>query len=84
MLIVGAKGFAKELLQHFHNNNETENLYFFYDLSDQKNKNFQFHYYFYNIFTIIISLMVETNAYCVTIENHCLCAFCFYHHNAPL
>lgn len=37
MLIVGAKGFAKELLQHFHNNNETENLYFFDDVSDQLN-----------------------------------------------
>lgn len=34
MLIVGAKGFAKELLQYFHNNNYTEDLCFFDNVSE--------------------------------------------------
>ena len=34
MLVIGAKGFAKELLQHFHNSQETENLYFYDDVNE--------------------------------------------------
>jgi len=37
MLIVGAKGYAKELLQHFHNTGRTDNLYFFDNISDDIN-----------------------------------------------
>lgn len=33
MLIAGAKGFAKELLQHFHNQNKIKDLYFFDNIS---------------------------------------------------
>jgi sugar O-acyltransferase (sialic acid O-acetyltransferase NeuD family) len=33
MLIVGAKGYAKELLQHFHNNNKLNDLVFYDDVS---------------------------------------------------
>jgi sugar O-acyltransferase (sialic acid O-acetyltransferase NeuD family) len=34
MLIVGAKGYAKELLQHFHKKNQLNNLLFYDDVSD--------------------------------------------------
>ncbi|MBG6062953.1 sugar O-acyltransferase (sialic acid O-acetyltransferase NeuD family) [Flavobacterium sp. CG_9.1] len=34
MLIVGAKGFAKEVLEVLHQNNETENLVFYDDVND--------------------------------------------------
>ena len=34
MLIVGAKGFAKEVLEIFHQKGETENLHFYDDVSD--------------------------------------------------
>jgi len=33
MLIVGAKGFAKELLQNFHNSNDLKNLFFYDDVT---------------------------------------------------
>ena len=33
MLIVGAKGFAKEVLEIFHQNNELENIIFFDDVT---------------------------------------------------
>lgn len=33
MLIIGAKGFAKELLQYFHNSNDLKNLFFYDDIS---------------------------------------------------
>ena len=34
MLIVGAKGYAKELLQHFHNKNQLNDLVFYDDVSN--------------------------------------------------
>ena len=34
MLIIGAKGFAKELLEIFHQNNQTSNLSFYDDVND--------------------------------------------------
>lgn len=34
MLIVGAKGFAKEILQHFHNENQLKDLVFYDDVSN--------------------------------------------------
>lgn len=34
MLIVGAKGFAKEVLEILHQNSQTENLYFYDDVND--------------------------------------------------
>ena len=34
MLIIGAKGFAKEILEILHKKNETENLYFYDDVND--------------------------------------------------
>jgi sugar O-acyltransferase (sialic acid O-acetyltransferase NeuD family) len=34
MLIIGAKGLAKEVLEIFHQRNELENLYFYDDISD--------------------------------------------------
>ena len=37
MLIIGAKGFAKELLEIFHQNNQTSNLSFYDDVNDVKN-----------------------------------------------
>ena len=33
MLIIGAKGFAKEVLEIFHQKDETENLHFYDDVS---------------------------------------------------
>ena len=33
MLIIGAKGFAKELLEIFHRKNQTENLCFYDDVN---------------------------------------------------
>ena len=33
MLIVGAKGFAKEVLEVLHQNNQTENVVFFDDVN---------------------------------------------------
>ena len=33
MLIIGAKGFAKELLEIFHQKNQTENLCFYDDVN---------------------------------------------------
>ena len=37
MLIVGAKGFAKEVLEICHQNNELENLVFYDDVNDDVN-----------------------------------------------
>lgn len=39
MLVVGAKGFAKEVLEVLHQNNQTENLVFYDDINDDAPEN---------------------------------------------
>ncbi|MBP7174322.1 MAG: acetyltransferase [Cloacibacterium sp.] len=63
MLIIGAKGFAKEVLEIFHQKNETENLCFYDDVnSDVPDKLF-------NQFTILKSLE-QAESHFKTVSNN--------------
>lgn len=62
MLIVGAKGFAKELLQHFHNENKLNDLVFYDDISNDLSN------LLFNKFKVLRSIE-EAKAFFETISN---------------
>lgn len=62
MLIVGAKGFAKEILQHFHNKNQLNDLVFYDDVSNDLPN------LLFNKFKVLRNIE-EAKAYFETISN---------------
>lgn len=62
MLIIGAKGYAKELLQHFHNKNQLKDLVFYDDVSNDLPNSL------FNKFKVLRSIE-EAKAFFETISN---------------
>lgn len=63
MLIVGAKGFAKEVLEVIHQNNQTNNLVFYDDVNDDAPEKL------YNTF-LVLKTIEQAKTYFETVDAH--------------